>query len=71
MKADSERAKAHEGNTLKEKIWRVIFLSDSGSSRWFDITLLILIAASVLVVMLESVVKEFKMTTWWLTLVFR
>ncbi|MBE36700.1 MAG: ion transporter [Opitutaceae bacterium] len=55
MKADSERAKAHEGNTLKEKIWRVIFLSDSGSSRWFDITLLILIAASVLVVMLESV----------------
>ena len=55
MEADSERAKAHGGNTLKEKIWRVIFLSDSGSARWFDITLLILIAASVLVVMLESV----------------
>lgn len=36
-------------------MWRIIFLSDSGAARVFDICLLILIAASVIVVMLESV----------------
>lgn len=51
----SERAQAHQGSALKERIWRTIFLSDSGGARVFDITLLILIAASVVVVMLESV----------------
>ncbi|MDA8527273.1 ion transporter [Opitutaceae bacterium] len=51
----AERAKAHQGNSVKERIWRTIFLSDSGNARAFDITLLILIAASVTVVMLESV----------------
>jgi len=48
-------AKDYQGNDLKEKIWRIIFLSDSGTARGFDITLLFLISGSVLVVMLESV----------------
>ncbi|GAB5558687.1 MAG: ion transporter [Synoicihabitans sp.] len=55
MEDPRERAKAHQGDALKERIWRIIFLSDSGHARRFDITLLILIAASVVVVMLESV----------------
>ena len=55
MESLSERAKEHQGDSLREKIWRIIFLSDSGTARTFDITLLFLIAGSVLVVMLESV----------------
>ena len=55
MEDIKQRAKAHQGNSLKERIWRIIFLSDSGKARTFDIILLCLIAASVVVVMLESV----------------
>lgn len=40
---------------LREKIWRIIFLADTPAGRAFDIALLVLISASVLVVMLESV----------------
>ncbi len=40
---------------IKEKIHEVIFEADTPSGRFFDISLLILIALSVLVVMLESV----------------
>ncbi len=39
----------------REKIWRIIFLSDTPAGRAFDILLLLVISASVLVVMLESV----------------
>ncbi len=39
----------------REKVWRVIFKSDTPGGRAFDIALLIVISASVLVVMLESV----------------
>ncbi len=39
----------------REKIWRVVFLSDTPAGRAFDVVLLVLISASVLVVMLESV----------------
>ncbi|MGK0186162.1 MAG: voltage-gated potassium channel [Verrucomicrobiales bacterium] len=41
--------------SLKERLWRVIFLSDTPASRGFDVALLWLIGFSVLVVMLESV----------------
>ncbi|MES2475520.1 MAG: ion transporter [Verrucomicrobiota bacterium] len=40
---------------LREKIWRIIFRADTVAGRAYDIALLILISASVLVVMLESV----------------
>lgn len=42
-------------NSLKERIWKIIFLTESGAAKAFDICLLITIAASVSVVMLESV----------------
>lgn len=57
MDNPAERASEHQGNSLRERVWRVIFLADSGAARWFDIVLLVLIAGSVLVVMLESVVS--------------
>ena len=41
--------------SLREKLWRIIFRSDTPAGRRFDIALLWVIAMSVLVVMLESV----------------
>lgn len=40
---------------LRARLWRIIFLSDTRAGRAFDVALLWIIAASVLVVMLESV----------------
>ncbi len=40
---------------LREKLWRIIFLANTPAGHAFDVALLILISASVLVVMLESV----------------
>jgi voltage-gated potassium channel len=40
---------------LRERLWRIIFLSDTRAGRAFDVTLLCAIALSVLTVMLESV----------------
>ena len=40
---------------LRKKIHDIIFYSDTKAGRWFDIILLILIFASVILVMLESV----------------
>ncbi len=55
MDQPSSRASEHQGDSLKERLWRIIFLADSGAARAFDVVLLVLIAASVIVVMLESV----------------
>jgi len=44
-----------EANSQRERLWRVIFLSDTASGRVFDIVLLVLIVFSVLTLMLESV----------------
>ncbi|MEM7011486.1 MAG: ion transporter [Verrucomicrobiota bacterium] len=41
--------------SLRERLWRVIFLSDTPTGKRFDVALLLLIVASVLAVMLESV----------------
>lgn len=41
--------------SFRERLWRVIFLSDTRAGQWFDIVLLWLIGASVVVVMVESV----------------
>lgn len=40
---------------VRQRIWRIIFLSDTRAGQVFDIILLLLIGASVLTVMLESV----------------
>ena len=55
MDHPEQRATEHDGNTLRERLWRIIFLSESGGAKAFDVVLLWLIAGSVLIVMLESV----------------
>lgn len=62
---------------LRERLWRIIFRSDTPSGRAFDIALLWIIAASVLVVMLESVdslraehERKFRVAEWSFTLIF-
>lgn len=64
-------------SNLKEALWRAIFLSDTRRGRIFDIVLLWLIAASVLVVMLESVASLraqylgwFRIAEWFFTILF-
>ncbi|MFK7849943.1 MAG: ion transporter [Akkermansiaceae bacterium] len=63
--------------SMRERVWQVIFLSNTRIAQIFDITLLILIGASVCVVMLESVAsvraghaKLFFYLEWIFTLVF-
>lgn len=55
MDDPASRASEHQGDSFRERVWRIIFLSDFGAARAFDIVLLWLIGASVVVVMLESV----------------
>lgn len=66
-----------EQNSLSERIWRIIFLSDTRLGQVFDITLLVLIGVSVGVVMLESVESlrmeygiQFLILEWIFTLIF-
>lgn len=51
----SSRAEEHSSQSTRDRIWRVIFLSDTKSGKAFDILLLWIIGMSVFVVMLESV----------------
>ena len=51
----SRRAQEHEGDGLRERLWRIIFLSDTPAAKGFDVVLLWAIAGSVAVVMIESV----------------
>jgi voltage-gated potassium channel len=62
---------------LRERLWRVIFQSDTRAGRFFDIALLGIIAASVTVVMLESVdslrarhATTFRVAEWAFTILF-
>ena len=75
--SDSEPQKPVDPNSLRERIWRIIFLSDSGLAKAFDLLLLALISSSVLVVMLESVESYreehgalLKILEWVFTIVF-
>lgn len=61
----------------RERLWRIIFLSDTPAARGFDVALLWIIAASVLVVMLESVESlrgrhevAFQVLEWAFTIIF-
>ncbi len=51
----SSHAPEHQSNSLRDKLYRIIFLADTRAGRTFDIVLLWLIGISVGVVMLESV----------------
>lgn len=61
----------------RERLWHIIFLSDTPAARGFDVALLWIIAASVLVVMLESVDSlrgrhelAFRVLEWAFTILF-
>ena len=70
-------AKDHQSRSLRDRVWRIIFLSDTRSGKAFDVALLWLIGVSVLVVMLESVEALdsrhhdlFRLTEWIFTILF-
>ncbi len=63
--------------SFRERLWRIIFLSDTKAGQVFDIVLLVFIGASVAVVMLESVGAlrdsygvQFLILEWFFTLIF-
>ncbi|KAA3631325.1 MAG: ion transporter [Bacteroidetes bacterium] len=67
----------HERHELKEKIHEIIFEADTPVGKVFDVALLIIISASVVVVMLESVMplqerfgQVFDILEWIFTIVF-
>lgn len=45
----------HKSNPLKERMHEIIFEADTPYGKWFDVVLMVIIVASVLVVMLESI----------------
>lgn len=53
MKKENIREEGQE--STRERLWRIVFLSDTPAGKSFDVWLLWLIAGSVLVVMLETV----------------
>jgi hypothetical protein len=44
-----------DDDSLRQRLWRIIFLSDTFAGRLFDMILLVLIGICVVVVMLESI----------------
>lgn len=68
---------ASDPDSFRERLWRIIFLSDTRAGRAFDVALLWIIGASVLVVMLESVDslrathgRSFLIAEWCFTVAF-
>ncbi|MEL6718664.1 MAG: ion transporter, partial [Bacteroidota bacterium] len=64
-------------NRLKDRIHEIIFEADTPEGKWFDVTIMVLIVASVIVVMLESVQslqqqygELFKIVEWAFTIIF-
>ena len=55
MSESKEADRKSEGEGWRERLWRIIFLSDTRAGQVFDVVLLVLIGASVLIVMLDSV----------------
>jgi voltage-gated potassium channel len=53
---DSSTSKERlQQDSLRERVWRIIFQTESGTAKAFDILLLVIISTSVMVIMLESV----------------
>jgi voltage-gated potassium channel len=50
-----DQADPQPPEVLREKIWRIIFRSDTAAGRRFDVVLLVVICLSVLTLILESV----------------
>ncbi len=67
----------HQGDELKDRIWRIIFQSDTPAAKTFDVILMWMIGISVFIVMLESVEsinethrKFFFVVEWIFTILF-
>ncbi|MEP2775963.1 MAG: ion transporter [Luteolibacter sp.] len=77
MEENASETSENEQESLRQRIWRIIFLSDTRAGQVFDVILLVLIGMSVLVVMLDSVQTLsaehrvlFLMLEWIFTLIF-
>ena len=64
-------------NNLKNKLYEIIFEADTPAGKYFDVTLIIVIILSIIVVMLESVSslraqygREFYIAEWFFTILF-
>ncbi len=72
-----EASDTSQENTFRQRLWRIIFLSDTLAGKLFDVLLLACIAICVLVVMLESIetlnesyVRLFFWLEWLFTAIF-
>ena len=77
MKEISTPDEKVQKDSLRERIWRIIFQTESGTAKAYDVILLMVIAGSVMVVMLESVAgiktnysKLLKTLEWVFTILF-
>ena len=77
QKNNMDQLPSQERESCRERIWRIVFLSDTRAGQIFDVILLVLIGASVGVVMLESVASLklgnetlFWCLEWFFTLIF-
>ena len=75
--SDSNGEKAPESKDLKQRLWEIVFEAETKEGKVFDVALLWVIAASVLVVILESVDvirlehgRLFLMLEWFFTILF-
>jgi len=69
--------KTVSGQSFKQKLYNIIFKSDTPAGKLFDVVLLVLILLSVLTVMLESIASLqqkyealFRAAEWWYTIIF-
>jgi len=69
--------KTASGQSFKQKLYEIIFKSDTPAGKLFDVILLVLILLSVLTVMLESIASlqrkyeaVFHAAEWWYTVLF-
>ncbi|MGJ8645230.1 MAG: ion transporter [Luteolibacter sp.] len=77
MEEETADTPDNKQESLRERIWRIIFLSDTRAGQIFDVILLVVIGISVLVVMLDSVESLsvehrtlFLVLEWIFTLIF-
>jgi len=75
--SDKSSLPREETGNLRERIWNILFMSNTPAAKTFDVALLWLIGASVLVVMLESVDSlrqrhgmPLRVAEWFFTIVF-
>ena len=69
--------KTVSGQPIKERLYNIIFKSDTPAGKLFDVVLLVLILLSVFTVMLESIAELqqkyqalFRAAEWWYTILF-